>query len=136
MNRRLLNGVCLLILASFTNSSFADANPDLAARQKWLNAALRKVSPALVSVQDGMGAGSGVVVSADGIVLTASHVVETRGRNPPRLQVVFPDGSTYRADLLGMNRSADAAMLKIRDKPRNGSEFPFAKLGESDDLER
>lgn len=83
-----------------------------------------------------MGAGSGVVVSADGIVLTASHVVEPRGRNAPRLQVVFPDGSTYRADLIGMNRSADAAMLKIRDKPRNGSVFPHAKLGVSDDLER
>lgn len=136
MNRRLVSALCLLPLVLFTNSASADANPDLVARQKWLNAALKKVSPALVSVQDGMGAGSGVVVSADGIVLTASHVVETRGRNAPRLQVVFPDGSTYRADLLGMNRSADAAMLKIRDKPRNASEFPYATLGESDELER
>lgn len=136
MNRTSLIAICFLVGAS-ANLQFANAdNPDLNARQKFLNAALRKVSPALVSVQDRMGAGSGVVVSGDGIVLTASHVVETRGGGPPRLQVVFPDGSTYRADLLGMNRSADAAMLKIRDSPRNGTEFPFAKLGDSSKLER
>lgn len=137
MNQTLPRAMFLLLTAFVANAPFASAaNPDLVARQKWLNAAIKKVSPALVSVQDGMGAGSGVVVSADGIVLTASHVVETRGRNSPRLQVVFPDGSTYLADLLGMSRSADAAMLKIRDKPRNGAEFPYAKLGESDNLER
>lgn len=135
MNRISLVTVCLLFATSANAQLVSTDNADLIARQKYLNAALKKVSPALVSVQDGMGAGSGVVVSEDGIVLTASHVVDTRSSRG-RLQVVFPDGSTYRADLLGTNRSADAAMLKIRDAPRNGNTFPYARLGESSKLER
>ncbi len=136
MKHRILLATSLLLAASASTGIVAADNQDLVARQKFLNAALKKVSPALVSVQDGNGAGSGVVVSEDGIVLTASHVVETSRPGRSRLTVVFPDGNTYRADLLGMNRSADAAMLKIRDPNRSGGSFPHVKLGESSKLER
>ncbi|MEZ6132448.1 MAG: trypsin-like peptidase domain-containing protein [Planctomycetaceae bacterium] len=136
MKRASLSSLCLLLVSVLTcELSLAD-QATLISRQQQLDAALKKVSPALVCVQDGLGAGSGVVVSADGIVLTASHVVETRGRQPLRLHVLFPDGKEYRADLLGMNRAADAAMLKIREAPPNGREFPHVKLGESSKLER
>lgn len=128
-----------LMILSFAGFLAANACGDLATlqtRQQELDEALTKVLPALVSVQDGFGAGSGVVVSAEGIVLTASHVVDSRRRSQPRLRVVFPDGSEYQAKLLGMNRSVDAAMLKITDRPRNGKEFPFVQLGESAEVER
>jgi len=127
----------LCFAGMLTGSASADL-ASLTARQQKLDAALDKVSPALVSVEDGFGAGSGIVVSGDGIVLTASHVVDTHRRNRPnpRLKVVFPDGSRYQAKLLGMNRSDDAAMLKITESPRNGKEFPFVDLGESDKLSR
>lgn len=106
-------------------------------RQSALKASLKKVTPALVSVNDGFGAGSGVVVSEDGLVLTASHVVETRGRRSPRIRVIFPDGSIYPARVLGMNKTADAAMLKITSPYReNEGKFPFVELGESKNLER
>lgn len=109
-------------------------------REAALSSALKRVTPALVSVQDGLGAGSGVVVSADGIVLTASHVVKQpprfRRRGPLPLKVVFPDGSEYSAKLLGMNETADAAMLKIEGSYRSGGEFPFVELGTSSELER
>ena len=135
MKQTYLTVLCFVSLLSTT--AFGDI-ATLTARQKKLETALQKVTPALVSVEDGFGAGSGAVVSGDGIVLTASHVVDTRrGNRPnPRLKVVFPDGSRYRAKLLGMNRSNDAAMLKITERPRNGKEFPFVDLGESDKLER
>lgn len=126
---------CVALFVTAVQTSSAD-QATLLNRQQQLDAALKKVTPALVSVQDGLGAGSGVVVSPDGIVLTASHVVETRGRRPLRLNVLFSDGKEYQADLLGMNRSADAAMLKIRDTPENGREFPYVKLGVSSTLER
>lgn len=116
-------------------SAFADIET-LQLRQAGLNAALEQVTPSLVSVQDGFGAGSGVVVSGDGIILTASHVVDSRRRRPTRLNVRFPDGSEYRATLLGMNRTADAAMLKISEPYRKGSEFPHVDLGKSSELER
>lgn len=106
---------------------------DLKQREKDLADVLGKVRPSLVCVQDGFGAGSGVVVSEDGIVLTASHVVDSEQRRSS-LRVVFPDGSRYRAKLLGMNRTADAAMLKITEKPRNGKPFPHVSLGESSKL--
>ena len=133
MKHTLLIAGCLSAL--FSQAAYSDL-PTLRARQQQLETSLDKVMPALVSVQDGYGAGSGVVVSADGVVLTASHVVETRFGGPKRLVVVFPDGSKYRAELLGMNRSADAAMLKISEPYRHGKDFPFVELGESKDLER
>ena len=42
-----------------------------------------------VVVTDGIGYGSGVVVSADGLVLTAGHVLTTNGS---KVRVIFPDG--------------------------------------------
>jgi S1-C subfamily serine protease len=137
MTRMLLLTLCLC------GTLQAEVDPDLVTlnvRQAKLDKALNKVSPALVAVQDGYGAGSGVVVSADGVVLTASHVVEgrrsRRGHTSSRLSVRFPNGDTYRAELLGMNRSVDAAMLKITEQPRNGKSFPHVDLGESSRLQR
>ncbi|MEO1978899.1 MAG: trypsin-like peptidase domain-containing protein [Fuerstiella sp.] len=134
MNRMLLLTLC------FCGITQAEVSADLVTlktRQSQLDKALNKVSPALVAVKDDFGAGSGVVVSADGVVLTASHVVDSRRRRSPnRLQVVFPDGAVYRAEVLGMNRSVDAAMLKITDRPRNGKSFPHVDLGESSKLQR
>lgn len=124
-----------LILVATGNWSLANADlNDLQARQRSLQNVLSKVTPSLVCVQDAFGAGSGVVVSEDGIVLTASHVVDNDGRAPTSLRVIFPDGQRYRAKLLGMNRTADAAMLKITEEPRNGKTFPFVPLGESSKL--
>lgn len=128
-------GLAGISLALLNSAAYADLEI-LEARQIQLNRSLEKVQPALVAVQDGFGAGSGVVVSKDGIVLTASHVVETRRRNNPRLSVTFPDGSRYNARLLGMNRSVDAAMLKITESPRQGTAFPYVELGDSDKLQR
>ena len=134
MNRMLLVTLCFCGIIQ----SEADADlVTLKTRQSQLDNALTKVLPALVAVQDGNGAGSGVVVSADGVVLTASHVVDSRRPRPSdRLHVVFPDGSRYRAEILGMNRSVDAAMLKITERPRNGTSFPHVDLGESSKLQR
>lgn len=139
MKRTLLLSLWVIGLAFSAEPFCADVRGDLATlnkRQEQLNISLKQVSPALVAVQDGFGAGSGVIVSADGIVLTASHVVDSRRRRSPRLSVVFSDGSTYRCKLLGMNRSADAAMLKITEPYRQGPNFPFVELGESGKLQR
>ncbi len=54
-------------------------------------------------------AGSGVVWTADGAIVTADHVVE-REEN---IRVVF-DGSTYAAELAGRDPTTDLAVLKIK----------------------
>ena len=69
---------------------------------------------------------SGVVVSKDGIILTAAHV----GRPGKVYQVIFPNGEQQIAIGLGRIQQLDAAVLKI-NKPGN---WPFAEMGWSSSL--
>ncbi len=140
-----LRGLPMRLIASLLLFSVA-VSPTLAEdaddsnipeRQQRLYSALEKVRPALVAVLDGRGAGSGVVVSGDGLVLTASHVVDSpRGGRRFPLQVRFSDGKGYRAEILGMDRSVDSALLRITESPKDGEEFPYVELGQSSELER
>lgn len=65
--------------------------------------------------------GSGVVISEDGYILTAAHVVSQPGR---RVRVQFPDGRETEAVSLGMHTSADGALLKIKEDGK----WPFVPL--------
>ena len=127
----------LLGLAIHTGSVLADVPEQLRERQQQLSKSLEKVRGAIVGVSDGMGVGSGVVVSRDGIVLTASHVVDS-GRGPRRTRrtvperdvtITFPDGRQFPATVLGKNRDADAAVLKINQSSPDSAGFPFAEMG-------
>ncbi len=55
------------------------------------------------------GIGSGFVISADGGILTAYHVLQ----NASSVNVVFDDGSRYRAALVGFDEYQDVALLDI-----------------------
>lgn len=92
--------------------------------------AVLKAVPATVALQVGGGQGSGVLVSPDGLILTAAHVSGNPGR---RCQVVLADGRTLDGVTLGANRELDASMVRIID-PTAG-ELPFVELGSSADLE-
>ncbi len=69
---------------------------------------------------------SGVVVSKDGIILTAAHV----GMPGRAYVIIFPDGKEYMAKGLGRIQRFDAAVLKITQK----GDWPFAELGWSSSL--
>jgi serine protease Do len=69
--------------------------------------------------------GSGVIVDADGIVVTNSHVV----RNADEIRVNLPDGRHFDAKLLGDSPVYDLAILKIPSE-----RLPVAPLGNSDAL--
>ncbi len=128
----------VLSLALAAQSAIADIPDALRERQETLQQAFLSVRGAVVGVSDGLGVGSGVVVSGDGIVLTASHVVDSgrRRRIQPDSEVLvtFPDGAEYRARVLGKNRNADAAVLKIQGTAPDGKPFPHAIMGRSKDL--
>ncbi|MBL8817713.1 MAG: trypsin-like peptidase domain-containing protein [Planctomyces sp.] len=129
-------GVVVAVLFLTQAIGLADVPPVLAERQAQLDESLRKVRGAVVGVSDGFGVGSGVVVSADGIVLTAAHVVDSGRRRRFRsegITITFPDGSEYSAKVLGKNRDSDAAMLKITESWRNSGPFPHAELGKTTD---
>ena len=97
---------------------------ELLAVQKKVQDVASKNMEATVSLTDDFGLGSGVIVSPDGLILTAAHVVAT-ARN---YKVIFPSGREATAKPLGKNLSADAAMLKIIEPGK----YPFVELGDSD----
>lgn len=56
--------------------------------------------------------GSGVLVSEDGLIWTAAHVVQSA----ELVQVEFLDGELYEANVLSSNPLADVALIKIKGK--------------------
>lgn len=71
--------------------------------------------------------GSGFLISADGKILTNSHVVA----NERQLEVTLPDQSHYKATLLSRDEANDCALLQIQ--PRKT--LPSLHLGDSDHLQ-
>lgn len=126
-----LASVLAVTMKCSQQASAADVASDLQQRQNQLSTAIQKVREAVVGVSDGMGVGSGVIVSADGIVLTASHVVTSRNKRSRNeaATITMADGRQYAATVLGKDRDSDAAVLRINDLPRDNAGFPFAELG-------
>jgi putative serine protease PepD len=75
------------------------------------------VAPAVVSIQvegsQGVGAGSGVILTADGEVLTNAHVVE--GATSVRVQVTG-EAQPRNATIVGADPSADLALLRLEGR--------------------
>ncbi len=96
-------------------------------------AVIEKVRPTVVAIfaPGGQGGGSGVLISKDGFCLTNFHVVEGSG---PVMQCGLPDGVFYDAVLVGLDRVGDVALIKLLPK-KDGQEFPFATLGDSDKVQ-
>lgn len=96
-----------------------------------------KVSPSVVSILtssramssyygtvESSGAGTGIIVSQDGYVMTNSHVIESASS----ISVVAADGTTYdKVDVIGSDPLNDVAFLKIADV----SGLTPAELGDS-----
>jgi Do/DeqQ family serine protease len=60
------------------------------------------------------GLGSGVVVSADGLVLTNNHVIESADE----IEIAFSDGRKSKAKVVGADPESDLAVLRVAsDKP-------------------
>ena len=85
---------------------------------------VEEASKATVGIMNGPAAGSGVIVSKAGIVLTAAHVM---GNAKQAVIIIMSDGSRVQAKPLGANRTRDAAMLKIT----TGDDWPHVPIGRS-----
>ena len=86
---------------------------DLRKIQEELQKSLPAARKATVGIDLGAGAGSGVIVSADGLVLTAAHVA---GGVDKDLTVILEDGTRVKAKSLGLVANTDCAMLRITDE--------------------
>ena len=99
----------------------------LDAYSRAVTGAVDDVGPAVLHLQveaaNGQGgAGSGVVFTPDGYVLTNSHVVA----GGKRLQATFPDGRVMAASLVGDDPDTDLAVLRLA-----GEAPAFARLGDA-----
>jgi len=95
-------------------------------------AAAAKATPSTVDISvnlgRGTGEGSGVILTADGNVLTNNHVVA--GAQGP-ITVTLADGSEHQATVVGTSPSYDLAVIKIQGV----SGLTPAELGKSADLQ-
>jgi S1-C subfamily serine protease len=113
------------------------------AEAKSLSAVFKRVNPAVVviitqehaysDVLPGVkvtkkGLGSGVVISKDGLVMTAAHVVHVADE----VAVHFLNGESVKAKVVGASSQADVAMVKLEHIPDN---MVVAELGDSNMLD-
>ena len=80
-----------------------------------------------VGVQVGPAFGSGVIVSKDGLILTAGHVSGQPGREA---RITFSDGRQYTGRTLGQNRNVDTGMIQLKG---NWNDWPHAEIAPDGD---
>lgn len=105
----------------------------LRAMQEQMQTVAARVIPATVAIQVGRAQGSGVIISADGYVLTAAHVIGDPNR---RAIVILHDGRRVPGRTMGVYRTLDAGLLKLTGAPSDYGydEWPHVEQGESADL--
>jgi S1-C subfamily serine protease len=70
----------------------------------------QKVSPSVVRISSGDEViGSGFIIDAEAHVVTAYHVVE----QSPKINVILPDGNFSAAEIIGISKHSDVAVLKL-----------------------
>lgn len=96
---------------------------DLLEIQHAVQAHLERVRKATVCVElgDGQGSGSAVIISKDGLIMTAAHVSTGVGRE---MKVLMEDGTEHKVVSLGLNSDSDAALMQIVGE----GEYPYVEL--------
>jgi S1-C subfamily serine protease len=88
----------------------------------------KSVAPAVVTIYEGSGLGSGVIIDGkNGIILTNNHVV---ANSDGTVMVKLQNARTLQGRVLGTDPSVDVAVVKV-----NATDLPQAALGDSDQLE-
>lgn len=85
------------------------------------------IRPSVVQLNLGQGLGTGVIIDADGTILTAAHVVG----NATDLRVTFSDGSSAPGTVVGTHEATDVAVVRVDPAGRT---LVAAALAEGDDV--
>ncbi|MGB5262180.1 MAG: trypsin-like peptidase domain-containing protein, partial [Lutimonas sp.] len=72
-----------------------------------------------------VGAGSGVIISPDGYIITNNHVIN----GAKKIEVTLNNKKTYEAEIVGVDKTTDIALLKI-----DAGDLPSLGFGDSDHL--
>ncbi|MBM1135823.1 trypsin-like peptidase domain-containing protein [Verrucomicrobiaceae bacterium 5K15] len=113
-------------LFPFNEAKAPATKEDLMAIQNALMESSNHVRKATVSISLGQGFGSGVIISPDGLILTAAHV---SGGVDKELTVIMNDGTKHKAVSMGLNSTTDAAMIRIVDEGK----YPYVEVNKEND---
>jgi len=72
-----------------------------------------------------VGAGSGVIISPDGYIITNNHVI----KGASELEITLNNRKSYTAEVVGLHESSDIALLKIDE-----SDLPYITFANSDNV--
>jgi archaellum component FlaC len=87
-----------------------------------------KIKPSIVRIDTDVYIGTGVIITKDGWVLTAAHLME----EATTIQITLTDGSVYYGEDVYINDTVDIALVKI-DSTK--TDFTAASLGSSSNTE-
>lgn len=87
---------------------------------------IRQLIPVVTRCVVAVEGGTGVIISRDGYILTASHIAKEAGR---AMEVRLPDGRTQMATSLGTNYNTDTGLVRL-DSP---GPWPFVEFDQARD---
>lgn len=98
---------------------------DLQSIQDHVTKLVPRLTECTVSLRIGRAQGSGVIVTADGLILSAAHVT-----GPPGKPVIImtADGKQYDGITLGRNNTLDGSMVQIDSDRKDWPHRPLAKI--------
>jgi len=138
--RRRFAVLCTLLMTALAVAAGPTQAADLEAYralEATTRATCERILPAVVGLSSSeaakgrrgvLGMGSGVLVSEDGLILTAGHVV---GKPGSTMKVYLTDGRVVPAVGLGVDHTRDAGMARITEPGR----YPFVEVGRSRDVQ-
>jgi Do/DeqQ family serine protease len=77
------------------------------------------------SAQKQEGSGSGVILSADGYIITNNHVIQ----DADEIEVILNNKSSYKAKLVGKDKDTDLALIKIEE-----NQLPYINIANSENV--
>jgi serine protease Do len=86
----------------------------------------KRTTPAVVSIRSRFGSGSGVIIRADGVILTNAHVVGSS----QRVEVGLASGEELAGEVLGRDPTIDIAVVRV-----SGRRLEPAPVGDSDQIQ-
>ena len=127
MRKKIILALMLFMISTNTSYSQISYAPD-----EQINITVyEKISPAIVSIEaqvkDGVSAGTGCIVTKDGLILTGTHVVDKSSQ----IEVTMNNGKTYSAKFVEqMGKNKDLALIKINVKEA----LPTVEFGNSQEV--
>jgi serine protease Do len=139
MKLRLASSLIILVCAAATAAAqplpaaFGKPVPssveDLQEIEQHVQKLVEKLTPATVCLRIGASQGSGVIVNAQGTILTAGHVTEKADRDAT---VILHDGARLKGRTRGANGSIDSGMAILAE----AGNYPHAEMAKSADVKK